>query len=769
MIWVRRAGKFFPLFLAIGLGLSELSLWGKTDNLMIADLDGDGKPDIITEDDQGRFYWNKNTLYSYRNWAGEIYRGGSIYRRAKIYPDTITISVEKVGSGDVTGTGEYPKSMNVTLTAYPAIGHAFLGWATPNSWNGSGWNNYLDTSTTKAISTSSDTTYKAIFSPVITMPDPKLEATIRRELGWSNSYHSELGFYLDTYPTDITQAHMELITWGMWVDEVANLEGIQHAKNLTTLYLEDLKTSDPSPLWNLTNLRTLQMGWGGRINSIQGIEKLTELEYLDLSGQRLTDISPLRNLNSLRHLKIEENHLDLSDASVKADIKFLRDRGVDVDARVQLPKAVKNLQTEMAQLRSRLAANPNDAQANFLYALELILNLAEDQGTQSLKSTAIAAGVSESITSFVLPDLWLEDTDHNFTLNRNFDLNDFAEYGENTFLTTLATIDGHLSKVTSANTPITLTQDETGVEEEVLVDHGDALVIRAGLKVLSGFIKTLVSYDWSMNAGKVEDLDEKDQVSMETVRDANPTIGSLKANNLLASAKQDFKDAVSLYKQGSEIVRGRMNLDRLINMESGDLEEESQFREELDEFLAAMDAPHNFDEEEDSSETINLSQLFSSKVDFANLLPESVGDKFTTSEVSDPTFGGLFPNWTAQIVDKEMRDAGLLAEDVWEGTSTISNAPNWRASHWWGNFYRPMNFWGQPASDWIYHFALGWVYPRGPSSSNLWIWQESHNHWLWTKKHVYPYVYSHSNQAWLYLNTNSRRFLIWKGTGWENY
>ena len=35
-----------------------------------------------------------------------------------------------------------------------------------------------------------------------------------------------------------------------------------------------------------------------------------------------------------------------------------------------------------------------------------------DQGTQSLKATAIAAGVSDSITSFVLPDLWLEDTEH---------------------------------------------------------------------------------------------------------------------------------------------------------------------------------------------------------------------------------------------------------------------------------------------------------------------------------------------------------------------
>jgi hypothetical protein len=764
MISGKQSTAFFFTALACCMGITAPILSAKTKSLMIADLNGDGKPDIITEDDQGRFYWNKNTLYSYRNWAGQIYRGGSIYRRAKIYPDTITISVEKVGSGDFTGTGEHQKSTNVTLTAYPALGHEFLGWLTPP-------NTYLDSSTTRTVSVSEDTTYRAIFSPIVNIPDPKLEAAIRRQLGWSNRNHSELGAYLNTYPTHITQAHMELLTYDMWVDDVANLEGIQYTKNLGGLHLYDLKTTDPSPLWNLTNLRALEMEWGGRITSIQGIEKLTKLENLELDGQRLTDISPLRDLTNLRYLDIEENLLDLSDPKVQSDIKSLRDRGVDVDVGFQLSKAVQDLQGEMATLRGRLASDPNDAQANFLYALELILNLAEDQGTQSLKATAIAAGVSDSITSFVLPDLWLEDTDHNFTLNRNFDLNDFAEYGKNTFLSTLATIDGHLSKVTSTNTPITLSQDETGVEDEVFVDHGDALVIRAGLKVISGFIKTLVSYDWSMNAGKAEDLDEKDQVSMETVRDANPTMGSLKTNNLLASAKQDFKDAVSLYKQGSEIVRGRMNIDRLMNVESEDLEDEAEFREELDEFLAALDSPHNFDEEKDPNETVNLSRLFASAVDFAKLFPESVGDKFVSSEVTDPTFGGLLPNWTASKVDQEMKENDLLAEDIWEGAKSVTNAPNWRASHWWGEFYRPMNYWGQPSSNWIYHFALGWVYPMATNPGDMWFWQGQGNsgNWLWTNKQVYPYVYSHSENAWLYLFTNSRKLVIWRGSSWEGF
>ena len=99
----------------------------------------------------------------------------------------------------------------------------------------------------------------------------------------------------------------------------------------------------------------------------------------------------LRDLPNLQYVELEENHLDLSDATVQADLQYLRGRGVTVEVEPQLPKAVKDLQGEMATLRDRLDANPNDAQANFLYAFELLLNLFEDGGANSLKATAVSA------------------------------------------------------------------------------------------------------------------------------------------------------------------------------------------------------------------------------------------------------------------------------------------------------------------------------------------------------------------------------------------
>ena len=90
MISGKQSTAFLFAALACCIGITAPILSAKTKSLMIADLNGDGKPDIITEDDQGRFYWNQNTLYTYQNWNGQFSRGGSIYRRAKIYPDTFS-------------------------------------------------------------------------------------------------------------------------------------------------------------------------------------------------------------------------------------------------------------------------------------------------------------------------------------------------------------------------------------------------------------------------------------------------------------------------------------------------------------------------------------------------------------------------------------------------------------------------------------------------------------------------------------------------------
>ena len=599
--------------------------------------------------------WNRGVTGTQNPATVTVNEDMAVTANFEVRKYTVTVEVEGNGNGNVTGDGEYEKGAQVTLTATPTAGHIFLGWKAAGS-------SYVwpEPETTKSFTVSGDYSYEAIFSPVVNVPDAKLRSILERQIGWYWNYHKQLGVYLNSNPTQLTGAHMELFTQ-LWIDDsnIASLEGIQHATNLESFHGDEIGVSDLSPLWNLPSLRVLELDWGGRITSINGIEKLTKLERLDLDGQKLTDISPLKNLPNLRHLEIEENHLDLSDPSVQADIKSLRDRGVEVEVELQLPKGrQKTCRERLALLRNRLAANPNDAQANFLYAFELLLNLFEDKGANSLKATVVSAGVSDSITSFVLPDLWQEDDDHDFSLNRNSDLNELSAHFEKAFLPTLATIDMHLARISSGML-ISLPQDQTGMEDEMLVDHGDALALRAGLKALSGYIRTLTSYDWSMNAGKADDLDEADAATLETILDIAPTLGSLRTDHSLTQAKQDFQDAVSLYKQASEVVRGRMSVERLINMESEDLEDEAEFRVELDEFLKALDQ-QAFGREA-GEDTVDLSRLFAGNVDVRAMIPKATGDQFATYKVADPTFGGLLPTWDLTRIRQELQDADLLA------------------------------------------------------------------------------------------------------------
>ena len=56
------------------------------------------------------------------------------------------------------------------------------------------------------------------------------------------------------------------------------------------------------------------------------------------------------------------------------------------------------------------------------------------------------------------------------------------------------------------------------------------------------------------------------------------------------------------------------------------------------------------------------------------------------------------------------------------------------------------------ANGWVYQQALGWVYASGTNEDDVWLWLPDWG-WLWTNSSVYPYLYSHREQSWLYYLT----------------
>ena len=75
-------------------------------------------------------------------------------------------------------------------------------------------------------------------------------------------------------------------------------------------------------------------------------------------------------------------------------------------------------------------------------------------------------------------------------------------------------------------------------------------------------------------------------------------------------------------------------------------------------------------------------------------------------------------------------------------------ANGWIESQWFGVF--------KPVSDqWLYHTRLGWVYFSPTDIKSFWFWKESHG-WLWTEEDLWPFMWSHASNGWLYLIGDER-------------
>ena len=104
-------------------------------------------------------------------------------------------------------------------------------------------------------------------------------------------------------------------------------------------------------------------------------------------------------------------------------------------------------------------------------------------------------------------------------------------------------------------------------------------------------------------------------------------------------------------------MRTRLDQEMLFEMSSSDVADDDILRDDLNEFLKALDNQHNLsDNETNTTDMIMLNSLFESKFDPVNSIPAVVGDKFESDEFSDPTFGGIMPNWTSEILKQKLKD-----------------------------------------------------------------------------------------------------------------
>ena len=90
--------------------------------------------------------------------------------------------------------------------------------------------------------------------------------------------------------------------------------------------------------------------------------------------------------------------------------------------------------------------------------------------------------------------------------------------------------------------------------------------------------------------------------------------------------------------------------------------------------------------------------------------------------------------------------------DIWSNSDPIDNAPNWKSESWFGSFMDKF-------FPWVYHTDLKWIYIVGASPMEFWFYSEKVG-WLWTGQTIYPHIYSHNENGWIYHHKDSSNYTV---------
>ena len=89
-------------------------------------------------------------------------------------------------------------------------------------------------------------------------------------------------------------------------------------------------------------------------------------------------------------------------------------------------------------------------------------------------------------------------------------------------------------------------------------------------------------------------------------------------------------------------------------------------------------------------------------------------------------------------------------DPLWLQSRSLDGFPNWFFLDWFGYYW-------QSSNNWVFHYELGWLYPKGKGSYDNWIYFPKHG-WMWTGRYVYPNFYSNKESTWYRYDDNGSEF-----------
>ncbi len=161
----------------------------------------------------------------------------------------------------------------------------------------------------------------------VSIPDAGLRNAIVDALGLNDS---------DRIPASALAGlrHLEAEAAG-----VEDLSGLECARNLQILILDDNQIADVTALVGLTALVELNLN-DNQIADVSALAGLTALEELNLSGNQITDVSALAGLTALKDLDLEENQI--TDVTALAGLTALEELDLEDNQITDIAPLVAN-------------------------------------------------------------------------------------------------------------------------------------------------------------------------------------------------------------------------------------------------------------------------------------------------------------------------------------------------------------------------------------------------------------------------------------------
>ncbi len=195
------------------------------------------------------------------------------------------LSVSGTATASITAWATTDNTVFTATISLTASGEVVLSVAADVATDAAGNNNLSSVTVTVKVTVEPETVW---------IPDANLRSAVRNKLGLA-------------VDEALTKTKMlELAFLSAIKSEIADLTGLEHATNFTSLWLNDNSISDIKPLKDLTNLTTLWLN-DNSISDIKPLEDLTNLTTLWLNDNSISDVSHLKGLTSLTVLYLSDN------------------------------------------------------------------------------------------------------------------------------------------------------------------------------------------------------------------------------------------------------------------------------------------------------------------------------------------------------------------------------------------------------------------------------------------------------------------------------